>query len=171
MQWWEIFLPNKPLSRRSRSPRPPLLPQIQRDLGCNSVLPRINCSEWILHLASSVSRGVSLPKGTCHRMRIPALCKVSQQRGGKWLSFWSWVHTIEFPDPLQQNQEINGAGEGMTGRRFSSIYKANNFHTWALFIIDWDFGGRFWDNARDSWRGGGCTPAIIIVIAGGGKSS
>lgn len=81
MQWWEIFVPNKPLSRRSRSPRPPLLPQIQRDLGCNSVLPRINCSEWILHLASSASRGGFASEGTCHRNDDTCLCARYYDRG------------------------------------------------------------------------------------------
>lgn len=109
VQWWENLLPNKPLSRRSRSPRPPLLPQIQRDLGCNSVLPRINCSEWILHLASSVSRGfrfrrnVSPNEDTC-------LVQGITTRGGRRVesdrAFWSWV-LIEFPDPFKRD---NGAG-------------------------------------------------------------
>lgn len=142
VQWWENLLPNKPLSRRSRSPRPPLLPQIQRDLGCNSVLPRINCSEWILHLASSVSRGFRFRRNVSPNEDTCLVQGITTRDHGYLSNFRIRL------------KEITGRGDD--GGRFSSIYKANKFSQLSFIHLDrlGEFGGHFWDNARDSSRGG-----------------
>lgn len=96
-------------------------------------------------------------EGTCHRMRITALCKVSLQ-GSRGLEVTERLimGTIEFADPVK---EITGRARG-DGGRFSSILQGEELYSSSIGIL-----GDVFETTRATLRVGvGCSPAITIDL-------